>query len=240
MQKPPKVLTPLGIIFLFVALAETVLGIAITQTTSWIQRLLAVFACLFPTGVASAFFYILYHRPENFYAPKDFSGDESYLETMREVRAIRLKRYSDATIGIQNLVEERVRSVAMRPELSDPGKREEVADDEAEKINKAIEESLITVDCKNFDVSIGIIALPIAAYDTVDDLTDEIYFAINDHVRPFAYGKDWVMREKGKTDFIRSRRMIDRIPVGVPAGDKRSLADVGIVGGMKLEVIPPK
>src|SRR5687767_631917 len=124
MQAPPKVLTPLGIIFLFVTLAEGVLGIGISRTDSWIQGMLAIFACVFPAAVATAFFYILYHRPENFYAPRDFIGDASYLESMKASRALRIQRFSAAAVELQSKLEEEVRSTALRPELGDPSKRE--------------------------------------------------------------------------------------------------------------------
>lgn len=239
MQTPPKLLTPLGIIFIFVALSEAVLGIGISQTNSWIQIILAAFACIFPTGVATAFFYILFHRPENFYAPKDFAGDASYLESMKEVRSIRLQRYSEAAISIQNTVEESVRSATMRPELSDPTKRNVVVAEEVERITKELKDSFITIDCSNFVNDLDEITLPIAAYDTLNDLTDELFFVLQHQVRPFAYGYDWLLRNKETKDVILSRRVLENIPVGKPAPDLRPLLELGIVGGVHLEVILP-
>ncbi|PUA26691.1 MAG: hypothetical protein B0W54_23425 [Cellvibrio sp. 79] len=239
MQTPPQLLTPLGIIFLFVALSEIVLGISISQTQSWLQIVLAVFSCVFPSGVAIAFFYILYHRPENFYAPKDFAGDASYLQNMKEARAIRLQRYSEATVNLQHTVEEGIKAATMRPELRDPTKRDLVVAEEIERVNKEIRESFITIDCSFFEKDIGIITLPIAAYDTLNDLTDELFFVLQDHVRPFAYGYDWLLRHKEKNEIILSRRVIERVPVGIPAPDLRSLKELGILGGATLEAIPP-
>src|SRR4051794_37702549 len=70
----PRVMNPLWIISLFLGLAEVVAGIVATQVTGWVQGLLALFVVLFPTGVAAAFFLVVWHRPLNLYAPKDFSG----------------------------------------------------------------------------------------------------------------------------------------------------------------------
>ncbi len=239
MQSPPKILTPLGIIFLFVTLSEAILGVGISQTNSWIQVVLAVFACIFPSGVAAAFFYILYHRPENFYAPKDFAGDASYLESMKEARAIRIQRYSEAALNIQHTVEEGVRSATMRPELSDPTQRNVIVAEEVERISKELKGTFVTIDLSKFEKNMGEITLPIAAYDTLNDLTDEIFFVLQGHVRPFAYGYDWLLRNKETKEVIISRRVLEKIPVGRPAPDMRSLKELGIIGGMELEVIPP-
>src|ERR1700690_213720 len=172
MQTPPKVLTPLGIIFLFVALAETVLGVGITQTNSFIQGCLAIFACVFPTGVAAAFFYILYHRPENFYAPKDFGGDASYLQSMNAARASRIRRFSQAATTLQNKIEEEVRTITLRADLGDPLKRQELSAEEARRVTKEIRDLVfLTIDLSPMDSSLDTISLPVAAYGTLNDLT---------------------------------------------------------------------
>ena len=70
----PSKLSPLWIISIFVTFTETVLGYAVTKTDSWIQGALAIFVMLFAIGIASAFFYILWHKPFHFYSPADFGN----------------------------------------------------------------------------------------------------------------------------------------------------------------------
>ncbi len=70
----PSKLSPLWIISIFVTFTEAVLGYAVTKTDSWIQGALAVFVMLFAIGIASAFFYILWHKPYHFYSPSDFGN----------------------------------------------------------------------------------------------------------------------------------------------------------------------
>src|SRR4051794_33039024 len=53
------ILTPLSIIALFLTFSETVLGIAVTQTSGSIQVALTCFVTSFPVLVAAAFFAIL-------------------------------------------------------------------------------------------------------------------------------------------------------------------------------------
>jgi hypothetical protein len=58
-----KAITPLWIVALFVSLTETVLGIAVTQTTGGVQVALTVFVLVFPVLIAGSFFAILWHKP---------------------------------------------------------------------------------------------------------------------------------------------------------------------------------
>jgi hypothetical protein len=66
--------TPLGIISIFLALAETALTVALLQTTGGIQIALAVFVLVFPLLTAAAFFWILWSRAWVFYAPSEYGG----------------------------------------------------------------------------------------------------------------------------------------------------------------------
>ncbi len=78
-------LTPLSIIALFLTLTETVLGIAVTQTSGSVQIALTCFVISFPVFVAAAFFKILSKKPWHFYAPSDYAG----LDPRRFVDALR-------------------------------------------------------------------------------------------------------------------------------------------------------
>ena len=68
----PAKMTPLWVISLFLSLTEVIAGIAATQTTGNLQTALVCFVIIFPFLVAGMFFYMLYHRPENLYAPSEY------------------------------------------------------------------------------------------------------------------------------------------------------------------------
>jgi len=86
-QKPTGRITPLWIVATFVSLTEVALAYAVTQTKDWVQGILTVFVVLFALGVASAFFYILWHRPYVFFSPSEYGDIDptTYIQTIREV-----------------------------------------------------------------------------------------------------------------------------------------------------------
>ncbi len=80
-------LTPLWIIALFVSLTETVLGIALTQSTGGVRIALTSFAIVFPLLTAGAFFGILWFRPWVLFSPLEYGPHTDvgkYVGAMRE------------------------------------------------------------------------------------------------------------------------------------------------------------
>jgi len=75
-----RAVTPLWIVALFVSLTETVLGIAVTQTSGNIQAALTVFVLAFPVVIAGAFFGILWHKPYVFYPPTEFGTQTNVVD----------------------------------------------------------------------------------------------------------------------------------------------------------------
>jgi hypothetical protein len=82
--------TPLGIVAAFLALTEGVLAYAVAHVTAGVQIALAAFVILFPLLVASAFFFILWHRPWVFYSPSEYSGidPKKFMSALRDKPAI--------------------------------------------------------------------------------------------------------------------------------------------------------
>src|SRR5262245_53470986 len=82
-----RTMTPLGIIAIFVGLAQTVAGLAAIQTVGGVQIAFTSFALAFPVLIAAAFFAMLWMRPVNFYSPKEFGPEVDvarYAEAMRQ------------------------------------------------------------------------------------------------------------------------------------------------------------
>jgi hypothetical protein len=99
--------------------------------------------------------------------------------------------------------------------------------------------SCISVDLRAFKKELGIQTYPVAALSDIGELVDVVYFALNGAVRPYAYGKDWVLRNKADGKVIKGIRMLAGIPIGTPAPDHRSLNEIGITVGMELEAVKP-
>ncbi|HEY9826955.1 MAG TPA: hypothetical protein V6D19_16065 [Stenomitos sp.] len=95
-----------------------------------------------------------------------------------------------------------------------------------------------TVDLSAFSPDISPLTLPIGALPTLNALTDEVFFAIDDFVKPYAYGHEWVLRNTATNEVIKNRRMLSGAPAGQPLSDNRSLAEVGVKPGTTLDAIP--
>jgi len=72
MNDKKPVATPLGVICLFASLTEVFLTVAVTQVTGCTQIALVCFGILFPIAIATAFFVVLWLKPQVFYPPKEF------------------------------------------------------------------------------------------------------------------------------------------------------------------------
>ena len=67
----PARVSPLWIVSSFLCLTEVVAALAVTMTDGWVQGLLASFVVVFGSGVAAAYFYILWQRPDHLQLPAD-------------------------------------------------------------------------------------------------------------------------------------------------------------------------
>lgn len=158
----------------------------------------------------------------------------------------RLRRMSGGAVleDLAPLLEETIRRelssehVAARVAQATKADVVTVLKEQAERISQGIEQSsFISVDLSAFGK--GVQRYPVAALKSMDVLTDEVYFALEKLVRPYAYGTDWVLREKGTGRVFRTVRMLTNTPLGKPLPDVRSLEEVGIKAGMELEAVRP-
>jgi hypothetical protein len=69
----PMAKTPLSIIALFVSLIELFLAYPVTQLDGVERLIVVIFMTVFPFFVASAFFFILWHKPIHLYSPQDIT-----------------------------------------------------------------------------------------------------------------------------------------------------------------------
>src|SRR5687768_7294271 len=79
---PLQRLSPIWIESLFLSVTVVVLGFAVINTAGWVQGLLASFMVVFGLGVAAAFLYVLWHRPNHF----DYAADNGANEFIATVK----------------------------------------------------------------------------------------------------------------------------------------------------------
>lgn len=232
-RDPPRVLSPLWVISLFLGLSEAAVTIAVTQAHGWIQSLLSIFAVAFPTVVAAAFFLILWYDNKILYAPGEFAAGTTvteYAEAMTRHAPRGLRVVQDALLD------------KVSEELKALGTPEEQRAKILDAAGNAAKGTVIVVDTATFAVTAQdrFAEVPVEPTTTVEELTDTVYFALSERVAPYTYGTAWLLRDDA-TDHVYkeigttyARRKLHSYH------DRRPLAEVGIKPGAKLTVVPPR
>ncbi|SFP41915.1 hypothetical protein K8Z49_38260 [Actinomadura madurae] len=248
----PRVMNPLWIISLFLGLTEVTIGVVTTQATGWVQALLAVFAVLFPSGVAGAFFRILWQKPWVLYAPGDYE-DEGIFKDLQQHGHEYAATVSSATDRSLENLEAAMRSafekvidpalvIAAAPGAGQSGIRgtgdagRSVVDEAIETAREHFQQRVIEVDLSAIHSSLAGFPLifPVTDSTTVTDLLDNLYFAIAAYVRSFSYNKSWVLEDvrtgRTYTDIgaAWARRTLNE------TRDWRRLSEAGIEPGSRM------
>lgn len=235
MEKIGVVKNPLSVIAIFAGIAE-ISGTAILPfISSENQSTYIWFLMSFPFALIIFFFATLNWNHKALYAPSDYNSDESFLESIRASAAAR-PEVSALEGTIENSIDAALKSVLSENER-DPSERSRVAD----AIKKSIKNSsFITIDARRITGNEqSIFELPFVAFPSLNSLTDEVYFLIDEFVEPFEYGYSWVLRKPDNEEIIKNARMITGTERGIPCPDTRSLTEVGIEPGMSLLVTRP-
>jgi hypothetical protein len=251
-SSPGKPLTPLWVISLFLSLTETVLGFAVTQTSGGIQVALTTFVIVFPLLVAGGFFAVLWNRPYVFYSPYEYGQQDvrEYVEAMQRKPLDEGQLYSTiqstirTTLSSEEIVNELTETLS-----SKAGKQigKQVEDEVARILTSAAdktietirEESFLTIDSRPLVGNDGQIwQIPYDRYNIVSELLDNLWFLLEPYGVPsMQYGVTWMLRDTSskKTFKNMGRKFAEKFDTPL---DTRSLEEVDIVPGMRLEAIP--
>lgn len=214
-----KMLTPLGIIALFISLSEAVAGIVATQTEGHIQLILTLFVVFFPIHISILFFCVLWHRPIVFYHPKEFEGQttvEAFSEAM-ERRFRRVDRWVEKT-------EKSIRNV-----VNDEEKAESL-------VNEIVKSHSLTLNTKPILGNLGqIIEIPYDEFESIGLFLRYVWHRV-DNLPVHSYGKEWILSnaENGQRYYQIGSRFA-RKHLGTK-WDERTLEEVGIKPGMTIQV----
>jgi hypothetical protein len=227
--------SPLTIIGMFIALSEVTAGAAAIGTDGASQLILAVFAVSFPVAVFGVFLWLLLTHPANLYPPNQYTSTttiESYAAALQRSRGI-----NQVILG--NAIVEAV-SAAVEANPGGAATREDIAPPIAEAVGLAFKQGGVTVHIDDDFSRPQTIVVPVLDSTPVQDLLDQIYFALAPDVPPFSYGKQWALQmDSGET------RVFDEIGsawsrrngFSLEEGDYRPLSQVGIEPGSVLQVI---
>jgi len=226
---------PLGIIALFIVLIYgfAALTLGFNSRLESAERLpLVWFLVAFPVAVLVLFGWLVSRHHEKLYAPSDFRSDDVFLKRVQITQRHTAELRADSEELKQRL----------REAVEELARTKSEPKDFAERVAREIEDATtFTVDASAFlERTDAIYSYPIAAFETLGNLTDEIYFKLAPKVRPYQYGEAWVLKNKGTGDVVRTLRMLTGAPAGKPLPDPRSLREAGVQAGSILVVEKPR
>ena len=234
-----NVRSPLGVVGLFLVVVEAGLGYGLGSTSGKLQVAVFVFMAIFATCVMAGFFYILWHRNWVFYPPSDFSDASvhGYVAAMSSGRRTELAGLLKANVS--RVFDEVIRGREQAGSLPDTAEdMQEVLQELRKDTIAQIEGSVLRFDATRLkDDSASRWEEVYDSNMSVRSLLDGILWQLQPFP-PYPYGGFWVLKDAS------SGKIYDDIgPMWARrhdvADDNRSLQEVGITGGMTLEVIPP-
>ena len=235
-------ITPLGIIATFVALSETVAGLAAIRTEHAVQMIFAIFAVAFPVLIAGVFFAVLWKRAFVFYPPQEF-GDE--IDVKRYVEAMRSQAIGNNEIlaivrsSITEALESKQARAVLTTMASPAGDGGDTGLRKASEVlvRQAVENlqgALVTVDMSAFSAPACL--LPYKPDEGAFTFLSAIYYQIADHVDAFTYGKSWALRDASSGELILPATIRWQGDDAV-ANSQLTLEEFGLHAGMKVEAI---
>ena len=235
---------PLGIIALFIVLIygfATLLVAFSNRIQPNEQSAIVWFLISFPFIVIVVFGWLVSRHHEKLYAPKDYSDEESF------VRSFTNRAKSGQDISHLDLtIEEKIREQILSPEFvkklqTPPENLIDILTDAVHRTTSEIRKSEF-ISIKFSDISgkeDDVHSVPISTYNSINELTNEIFFHLYPKIRAFSYGHDWVLFNENSQTVIKLARMITGSGVGRPIKDLRTLEEVGINPGDTLVVTCP-
>lgn len=233
----PRIMNPLWVVSLFLTLSEVTVGLAATQASGWVQGLLAVFAVVFPCAVFAAFFTVLWKRPFVLYAPGDFTADTPIATFVGAMQSSSLREAEAVDAAVRRAVEVIVREERTRGEISTK-ESEELIETAVRVGTDDYRNRLLTVDLTTFDSALGPepFTTPISDRTSVDQVLNLLYFALSPKVKPYTYGRDWVLYDPDTKKMLTDLGTIwARLHTGKD-WDERPAVSVGLRPGMRLAV----
>ena len=241
-MKITTVRNPLTIIAIFAGLAEACSTGVLPFLDSSVQGIFVWFVMAFPLVLVGAFFLTLNFNRHALYAPSDFSDEEHYLR-LDQSNIEGRKGLAELPDSISKRIEDGLTSSKMEQIISEPTEKH------IEGLRSLAKEITDQLKQENFfSVTLAAItgnpndeySYPASAFSSFNDLTDQIWHTTaKGKLKAFTYGTNWVLRDISTGKIFKHARMITGQGPGKPVQDDRSLDEVGIRNGMRLEVIPP-
>jgi hypothetical protein len=229
-------MNPLWVVSLFLALAEVTIGAVATQLSGWIQGVLAIFCVVFPSGIAAAFFFVVWHKPYVLYAPRDYTKGtnvSTFVEAMTISRTNQNRAVEEAVRATaETVVQKYLTGLGPQPVTADVSEVIDEARANFERIHVYVDSSDVAT---KYGQSIPS-DLRIPAFDemTMQEFLDELWSRLYPAFEPYTYGDQWILEDiqtKNQYTTVQApARSRDR-------GDNRDLRTVGIEAGDCLRIV---
>lgn len=224
--KAPTSASPLWIIALFIALSEVTAGAASITTSGATRMIFACFAVSFPVVVFVVFIWLLIEHAPKLYAPGQYSQ-----EITPEVYRTGISRVDTTLLS---------RAVARTVVLSDAENGQGSEDLQIERaariFEEVFEESSIEIEVSPKGYTDSPLKIPVTSETQVSEFLDQIWFDLRGAVKPFTYGRSWVIINPSDgalyTDIGRTWANERKI-----FSDVRPITEIGILPGTKLKVV---
>jgi hypothetical protein len=200
----------------------------------------AIFSVVLPVAVGVVFFTFLWKKPFVLYAPADYPAHTPVGAFVDAVMSNRDREVEVLDAAVAAAAEQIVAAVTAGPS------HDELAADTKGLIERAqvtareeVESRTISIDTAGISPGADGQTLRFAADNQtkLGKLTNFVYFGIADYVQPYAYGKQWVLKDADSGTVYRD---IGRqwAQAHGRRDDGRTLGEVGIKPGARLEVVP--
>ncbi|HVL86903.1 MAG TPA: hypothetical protein VM681_02680 [Candidatus Thermoplasmatota archaeon] len=240
-----KKFTPLGIIALFVSLAEGATVAAATQTTGFVQIAFAIFASTFPFAVLAGFYRTLWVRPQALYAPTDYGGMDpaqfaSALSPNELDKNHTYQQVADtvkAELASPELAREIARATSQAGAV-DPRMISSILESRVEEtMQKVRKNAFLTIDSRPFlgEEEGRVWEVPYDGFQNPGHLLSSIWQTIGRLPRG-NYARTWVLQDAESGRRFTNMGSRWRRANGVEQDD-RSLEEIGILPGMTIRVV---
>ncbi len=234
-----KVHNPLSIIGLFVGLVEGGLAYSFGVSSGFLQISVLVFMAIFAVGIAATFFVFLWKRPWVFYPPSEYSDTsvQAFVNAMRDdgppitrIVVDSLSRAFDDEALLEKLDLGRIPKEQRRSSI------EEVVQEIRQRVIGNVEASVVGIDARPLK---GVDGLqweePYDAGMPVSRFLGRVWFRLQPF-HPYPYGTVWCLRNATSGEVYDDIGPTWVKGQGTGVSDNRSLLEVGITGGITLEV----
>ena len=234
-----KAHNPLSVIGLFFGLVEAGLAYSTGVSSGWLQIAVLAFMGIFAVSIAATFFTFLWKRNWVFYPPSEFSDAsvQAFVNAMRDdgptISRIAVDSLSRA-FADEALLEKL--DIVRIPKENRRSSIEQVVQEIRENVIGNVEASVLRIDARPLQGEDGPQREePYDAGMPVNRFLDRVWFRLQPFA-PYPYGTVWCLRNasSGKVYDGIGPAWVKRQGIGIP--DSRSVREVGITGGVTLEV----